>query len=121
MPPTGDWHPYLQMEQLLPAASPRSVFQGHFGLQRRKQEHCAPWVEIVLSMETLCSVQALNQNLFISLPVIRTVGYWRERLDSLLSFSVIFYSYISGPEGALCEHSVETPLIRAEDFNKELR
>lgn len=28
---------------------------------------------------------------------------------------------VTGPEGALCEHSVETPLINAEDFNKELR
>ncbi|XP_054829794.1 gamma-sarcoglycan [Eublepharis macularius] len=28
---------------------------------------------------------------------------------------------VTGPEGALCEHSVETPLVRAEDFDKELR
>ncbi|XP_077197813.1 gamma-sarcoglycan isoform X2 [Paroedura picta] len=28
---------------------------------------------------------------------------------------------VTGPEGALCEHSVETPLINGEDFNKELR
>ncbi|XP_015267491.1 PREDICTED: gamma-sarcoglycan [Gekko japonicus] len=28
---------------------------------------------------------------------------------------------VTGPEGALCEHSVETPLVRAEDFNRELR